>query len=42
VGGSNMDKFNRTLQHGGKKIRKRIHTTRHAFQNISKNITRKK
>jgi methyl-accepting chemotaxis protein len=41
-GGSNVNKFNHTFHNGGKKIRKRIHSTRHAFKNISKNITRKK
>jgi hypothetical protein len=38
LGGSNINKF---LFYGGKKIRKRVNNTRHAFKNISKNITKK-
>lgn len=41
MGGSNINKFRNALQYGGKKLRKRINGTRHAFKNISKNITRK-
>jgi methyl-accepting chemotaxis protein len=40
-GGSDMNKFHNLLQNGGKKLRKRINNTRHAFKNISKNITKK-
>ena len=38
LGGFNMNKF---IHHGGKKLRKRVNDTRHAFKNISKNITKK-
>lgn len=41
LGGSDMTKFYNLLQNGGKKLRKRINNTRHAFKNISKNITKK-
>jgi hypothetical protein len=44
VGGLNINKFLKhggKLQHAGKKIKKRIYSTRHAFKNISKNVTRK-
>lgn len=40
-GGSDMNKFYNLLQNGGKKLRKRINNTRHAFKNISRNITKK-
>jgi hypothetical protein len=40
-GGSDINKFNNLLQNGGKKLRKRINNTRHAFKNISRNITKK-
>ena len=40
-GGSDMTKFHNLLQNGGKKLKKRINNTKHAFKNISKNITKK-
>jgi hypothetical protein len=40
-GGSDMNNFYNLLQNGGKKLRKRINNTRHAFKNISRNITKK-
>ena len=40
-GGSYMNKVNNLTQNGGKKLRKRINNTRHAFKNISRNITNK-
>ena len=41
LGGSDMTKFHNLLQNGGKKLKKRINNTRHAFKNISRNITKK-
>jgi hypothetical protein len=40
-GGSDMTKFHNLLQNGGKKLKKRINNTKHAFKNISRNITKK-
>lgn len=42
VGGSDINKFNARIQNGGKKIKKRINTTRNAFRNISKNVSLKR
>jgi methyl-accepting chemotaxis protein len=41
-GSSDINKFIHSIQHGGRKLRKRINTTRHLFKNISKNVTQKK
>ena len=40
-GGYNMNNVRNIIQTGGKKIRKRVNNTRHAFKNLVKNITRK-
>jgi len=41
-GDSDINKFIHLIQHGGRKLRKRINSTRHSFKNISKNVTQKK
>jgi hypothetical protein len=40
-GGNSINNIRNNIQNGGKKIRKRVNNTRHAFKNLVKNVTRK-
>jgi hypothetical protein len=40
-GGNSINNIHNNIQNGGKKIRKRVNNTRHAFKNLVKNVTRK-
>jgi methyl-accepting chemotaxis protein len=41
-GDTDINKFIHLIQHGGRKLRKRINSTRHSFKNVSKNVTQKR